>query len=1015
MNTLWYSVCAAAARVSRQIQIVIATVLAISSLSVPIVRAQSNADSSIAGRVFGAAAADLAGATATIANKDTGFSRTVAIAANGTFQATSLPVETYVVTVQLKGKSPVSQAIVTNIGDPTSARFYMSDMANEAVQLEKFEVAGARYSAIDVQSADVGLNISIDRVEILPVARNLTAVALLTPGVNLGDTGYFGNLASFAGASQAENAYYLNGFDITDFRKGLGYGTVPFEFFQDFQIRTTGYSAMFGRSTGGVVNTVSKRGSNTFKGGFSVYWQPDSLTEKSPDSFRTNGDLYIVRSIGKTDSKQYNFYGSGALVKDKLFFYAMYNARNDSSQFVNGTNQYYYRTSNDPFWAAKFDWQALKDHAFEYTVFSNSGTTVDERYNYPLVATGANFKTTPVAQGTSIGKNYGDFGGKTQIGRYTGRFFEDLTIAVMAGKNTNNSSNRSDASNDPYVINNATSAVLSGVASVTEDLDTRKAYRADGAYSFTLKGRHTLNFGYDLEDNKAHSLVKRSGDIAYYLLPYTGGALDNSATPPAGTTKVVRVDKYQVGGDFRVITNALYVEDNYKLLDERLVLNLGLRNEGFDNRNGNDVSFVKMKNQLAPRLQGAYDLKGDGRSKVFGSWGRYYLQIPANTNIRLAGGETYYSDYYVLNSALTDKNVVLGPQVGSRVVTGTGIVPGAESIVDTNLGPMYQDEWVLGYSRELNKKWSVSVTGIFRDLKQILEDSAVDGALLNYAKSKGYYKFVAGGFDYYVLTNPGKPVTMYLNFSKDTNRDGVVDTGDQDDKSIKEKVTLPVSDLGYPPGSRKYYALEFKLNRAFSDKWAMQASYVWSHSYGNYEGSLYSDIGQSDSGITQLFDQPGLVDGTYGNLPNDKRHVFKLNGSYAPTKELTVSTNFVAQSGRPENGLGLHPLRAGNTTDAYARAYGASSMYIGGVLVPRGSVGTTPWVYTWSMSAHYRPHWANDKVSFGMDIFNILDQSAVTSVYERAELSSGAKDTRYLQPRTYQAPRSFRFSVSYDL
>ena len=1015
MNTRLNLVRATFARISSLTQVVIATVLAVSFLATPMVRAQSNADSSIAGRVFGAAASDLVGATATIANKDTGFSRTVAIGATGSFQATALPVDTYSVTVQLKGKAAVSQIVVTNIGDPTSVRFYAADMANEAVQLAKFEVSSARYSAIDVQSADVGLNISIDRVELLPVGRNLTAVALMTPGVNPGDTGYFGNLASFAGASVAENAYYLNGFDITDFRRGLGYGTVPFEFFQDFQIRTTGYSAMFGRSTGGVVNAVSKRGSNTFKGGFNLFWQPNNLTEKSPDSFRSNGDLYIVRSIGRSDSKQYNFYGSGALVKDKLFFYAMYNARNDKSEFVSGTNQYYYRNSSDPFWAAKFDWQALKDHAFEYTIFSNAGTTVDDRYTYPLVAAGAGYKVTPVKQGASLGKSYGDFGGKTQIGRYTGRFFEDLTIAAMAGRSTSNSSNRSDVSNDPYVVNAATSQVLSGVASVTEDLDTRKAYRVDGAYSFSLIGRHTLNFGYDLEDNKAHSLVKRSGDISYTLLPYTGGALDNGATPPAGTTKVVKVDKYLVGGDFRVITNALYAEDNVKLLDERLVLNLGLRNEGFDNRNGNDVSFVKMKNQLAPRLQAAYDLKGDGRSKVFGSWGRYYLQIPANTNVRLAGGETYYSDYYVLNSALTDKNVVLGPQIGSRVITGNGIVPGAESIVDANLGPMYQDEWVLGYSRELNKKWSVSVTGIFRDLKQIIEDSAVDGALLKYAKSKGYNKFEVGGFDYYVLTNPGKPVTMYLNFSKDIDGDGIVDYNDQSNSAIKEKVTLPVADLGYPPGTRKYYALEFKLNRAFADKWAMQASYVWSHTYGNYEGSVYSDIGQADAGITQLFDQPGLVDGTYGNLPNDRRHVFKVNGNYSVTKELTLSSTYTAQSGRPINALGLHPLRPGNTTDAYARAYGAASYYEGGVLVPRGSRGLTPWVYTWNMSAHYRPHWANDKVSFGVDVFNLFNTDAVTAVYEKAELSSGAKDTRYLSPRTYQAPRSFRFSVSYDL
>ncbi len=672
MNIRMHSVRARFARISRLPLTAFAALLGIAFLGTPAVLAQSNTDGGIFGRIVGATPAELTGATATITNKGTGLQRTVSVTSAGTFQATALPVDTYDVSLSLTGRAPLTQTVMASIGAPTSVRFDLAEAGTGPVTLEKFVVTGANSSTVDVASTEVGLNINIDRVETLPVARDLTSVALLSPGVTLGDTSFFGNLSSFAGASVAENAYYLNGFDITDFRRGLGFGTVPFEFFQDFQIKTTGYSAMFGRSTGGVVNAISKRGSNTFKSGASVYWEPNKFLERAPDSFRSNGDLYIVNTIGSSESKQYNFYGSGPLIKDTLFFSALYNSRDEKREFVNGTNQYYFRSSRDPFWAVKLDWQALKDHAFEYTVFSNATTTTDDRYNYPLVAAGANFQVKPVALGSSLGKNYSDGGGKTQIGRYSGRFFEDLTLSAMFGTSTKNASTRSDASNDPYVINLATSQVLSGVASVTNDLDTRKAYRLDGAYSFSAYGSHTLSFGYDLEDNKAHSLVTRSGGVGYYLLPYTSGALDNSATPPAGTTKVVRVDKYQVGGDFRVITNALYVEDNWKLFSDRLVANIGLRQEGFDNRNGNDKSFVKMDNQLAPRLSASYDVKGDGLSKVIASWGRYYLQIPANTNVRLAGGETYYSDYYVLNSSLTDKNVVLGPQVGTRVVTGTG-------------------------------------------------------------------------------------------------------------------------------------------------------------------------------------------------------------------------------------------------------------------------------------------------------------------------------------------------------
>lgn len=64
------------------------------------------------------------------------------------------------------------------------------------------------------------------------------------------------------GASVGENAYYINGMNVTNFRNGLGGSTVPFQFYDQFQIKTRGYSAEFGRSTGGVVNAVTRRGTN---------------------------------------------------------------------------------------------------------------------------------------------------------------------------------------------------------------------------------------------------------------------------------------------------------------------------------------------------------------------------------------------------------------------------------------------------------------------------------------------------------------------------------------------------------------------------------------------------------------------------------------------------------------------------------------------------------------------------------------------------------------------------------
>ena len=70
--------------------------------------------------------------------------------------------------------------------------------------------------------------------------------------------------------------------------------------------------------------------------------------------------------------------------------------------------------------------------------------------------------------------------------------------------------------------------------------------------------------------------------------------------------------------------------------------------------------------------------------------------------------------------------------------------------------------------------------------------------------------------------------------------------------------------------------------------WSLSGSYTWSKSEGNIEGGIRSDNGQTDSGLTTAFDQPGLTDGTFGPLPGDSTHKFKMFGSYAVTDWLTL-------------------------------------------------------------------------------------------------------------------------------
>ena len=155
---------------------------------------------------------------------------------------------------------------------------------------------------------------------------------------------------------------------------------------------------------------------------------------------------------------------------------------------------------------------------------------------------------------------------------------------------------------------------------------------------------------------------------------------------------------------------------------------------------------------------------------------------------------------------------------------------------------------------------------------------------------------------------------------------------------------------------RKYAAVDFMWQRAWDGVWMLNAAYTWAHSWGNNEGYVRSDNGQDDAGLTTLFDQPGLLDNAYGDLPNDRRHQVKLYGAYAVTEDLTLGANLQFWTGRPINAFGYLP------TDLFAQAYDSESFFAGGEPAPRGSRGRTSSYYSIDVSASYNRYWRRSNI-----------------------------------------------------
>jgi hypothetical protein len=174
-----------------------------------------------------------------------------------------LPVGEYDLTVSRGDTVVARDTFAVGLDGNTPARFALSANAVEVIVVTSTRVTG------DAYATDSGLVLSADDVKMLPVDLNFTGVSMLAQGTVLGDEkfGLSGGqgLVSFGGSSVAENSCYINGLEVTNTRQGLGCGEVPFQFYQQFQVKTGGYSAQFGRTTGGVMNAVTKSGSNEWE------------------------------------------------------------------------------------------------------------------------------------------------------------------------------------------------------------------------------------------------------------------------------------------------------------------------------------------------------------------------------------------------------------------------------------------------------------------------------------------------------------------------------------------------------------------------------------------------------------------------------------------------------------------------------------------------------------------------------------------------------------------------------
>ena len=991
--------------------------------------AQSNAT----GTVYGTAAS---GSTLVLTNTETGFKRSVNLDSSGRFSLGALPVGSYSAQVLKDGKLVNSNPDVeVRIGQGTEISFADTVVVTGSQTAKKIDMTEMGSTTI----------FTAKELQRIPVANNVGAIIQLAPNTTSGDARYGGsNAPSFGGSSASENAYYINGFPVTNSLTQVGFSQLPFNSIAQAQVLTGGYGAEFGRSTGGVVNIITKSGSNEFKAGGGITWSPDRFRATGKDQYYAdNGTtlankLYVYNQKNVIDSSTTTGYFSGPIIKDKLFiYYSGERATTNSSGIRAGNSSATYTASaatqssawqeistEVPRSLLKLDWNISDDHHLEYTRLTDKYTSARKYFGFDYKT----LERTTVQNGGQTYVNWGSNpvasqqGSEADILKYTGYFTKDLTFTAVLGQTKSAHQQNPVGYNPtlPQIFSDTTNEVpglspyakpqtISGNLLVPGAVDKNKGMRFDLEYK--LNQQHTLRVGVD--KNTINS-VAGSGLAGGYRWEYFKSSAPNELIDGkyAAANSVTVNNPYGAQGYYaqKVYVNSLstpsveqtaqYIEDRWQV-NNKLLLSLGLRNESFNNKNGDGKSYINLPTQIAPRLGATFDAFGNQTLKLFGSAGRYHVPLPTNVAMRAAAASLFTKQNFVYTGV--DAN---GQPTGLTPISAVyssnnefGQSKDPQTVAALNMNGNYQDELALGFEQAVNKGLNIGGKFTYRRLRSAIDDHCDDRPFQAWADRNGVNSSNWEGY-HCALFNPGVANSFMMDYG--------------DGKGLR-RVDLSAKDLGFDKVKRIYQALDLFAEHPFDGKWYGKVNYTFARNYGNTEGQLLSDIGQADVSTTQAFDFPEFSKNAVGLLPNHRKHQLKMFGYYQADPQWGFGANVALASGRPRNCIGNAPDAVGSTNPNAVTnysGYGSAYFYCGGVATPRGSQGELQYTAKLDLNVAYQP--ASLKgLTLKLDVFNVLNRQSIEVIEERFN-SGTALRALYSTPLSYTAPRAARISAYYD-
>jgi outer membrane receptor protein involved in Fe transport len=530
-------------------------------------------------------------------------------------------------------------------------------------------------------------------------------------------------------------------------------------------------------------------------------------------------------------------------------------------------------------------------------------------------------------------------------------------------------------------------------------LESRTNNRTSLVFAVTQRvkaaGQHVFKAGIDAELSSYNSarrftggafLVRSEDDLDDPMNPLTGQftlnqylKYDPNGTVPCGLdtngdgvgeAKCSVIPKLDAHTNDRSV--AAYLQDQWQILPN-LTVNAGLRWEqqiGYVARylqnataadTGETIPEIgyQLDNLLAPRIGFIYDPTQEGKSKLFGHWGRFYENIPMDMNVRSFGGESTRATAVGVDTSGDPNNtcqfdhgaVNLTSQVLNCMPGTTKMLGGTISYVAPGMGGQYTDEMIVGGEYEILPDLTVGANYIHRTLPVVIEDMSTDG-----------------GANYFI----GNPSVNYDGEAAKLDQKAAM-TSDATLKALYQSRAAQLRAVKtYDPPSRNYDALQLTAKKRPTSNSLLQASYTYSRARGNYPGLFSTETNQLDPNITSMYDLPDLMPNRYGAGGLDRPHNLKVDGFYQfdlkQTGMLVTGASFRAQSGLPHNTLAAHPI------------YGLDESY----LLPRGALYRSPATAQFDIHVSYGYRMSKTTRFEGfVDIFNLLNSQDEIDTDER--------------------------------